>query len=233
MSTVFNAINLPINGTLDSLGPVQIVSIGQTKQSKNNKSFRSVKVSDGSGEISIMMWEPSCFLALAPGQTVFFSGQMKREEYPVGTPKLRSEGGITMATTGAAVPSPQQGATGGNATQQGGAPSAGNQRSNSPMTALIDYGLACVRYSSKQMTDRGENFGDALAASIFGSAMYGYKEGRSIAPPSPEAEAKRKAAEAEAARLAEEARLAAEAILAGGRPPADENTSDDPDEIPF
>jgi len=221
-NTIFNAQNLPINGTLDSLGPVNIDSIGETKKSKNNKSFRSVKVSDGSGSISIMMWEPSCFLALAPGQSVVFSGTMKREEYPPGTAKLRSESGITMAAGGGAVSSPQTSSTGGG-TPQGGAPSAVNQRANTPATAIIDYGLACVRYARVQMRERNEPIDDALSAAIYNSSMYAYKEGRRIAAPSAEDEAKK----AEAARKAEEARIALEEANAQAA------TDDDSGDIPY
>lgn len=223
--TVFQAISMSENGTLNDMGPM-VVTVSKTANTKKGDPMKFATLTDQSGTIACTFWSPAAAMDI-PSGLVIIEGTFKRGDYK-GSPQVTIDKMVVKKADGSAVAQPYQNPPAGGGPSPTGAASVGNRRASAAMTALIDYGLACVRYASKQMVDRGENFGDALAASVFGSAMYGYKEGRAIAPPSPEAEAKRLAAVAEKARLAEEARLAAEAVLAGQPPESEES-----DDIPY
>ncbi len=122
-TTVFQAQNLPVGGTLNAIGPVTVSMKYPPKMTAKGTMMLNAELSDGSGSIGITLWEPASKLAIADGGVYTFEGLMKREEYQ-GKPKLSSTslriagqgGNPTAASVG------QQASQGGSQAAQGAAP---------------------------------------------------------------------------------------------------------------
>lgn len=158
-NNVFQCLNLPENGSCMALGPVTITEDGGIKTTKTGKSWRPLKVKDASGEAKMNLWGDCAQQQLQVGSVVTFKGKISKNVYN-DVASITSENAV-------AVREGQQGhqnAPG----STGGAPAAS-------MKKLIDYGLQCVDYARKKGVTEGE-----LLASVFGSAMYGFKEGRPL-----------------------------------------------------
>ena len=100
--------------------------------------------------------------------------KIKAENDKKGSPRFRIYGtGISIMSNGVEV-----GTSAPQAPTHTGPPSAAQTASAcEPMTSLISYGLAAVGYARQQ----GET-SEAVLASVYGSAMFGYKEGRALRP---------------------------------------------------
>lgn len=103
MSSIFQAIQLPLGGTVMSLENCTVQAKYPAKMAKNNKPFRNIMLSDSSGSIAVSLWGPAAELGLYDGSVVTLRGTFKRAEYN-GAPQLSGENGISIEG-GAAQPS--------------------------------------------------------------------------------------------------------------------------------
>lgn len=112
MNTVFQIINLPVNGSCSGVGPVTISKLFKPGVTKNNKIKVSGKFKDGSGEIEFTLWEPaSKNCVLQEGQVYTFGGTFKRGEYN-NSPQVTSDDATIAGQGGtpASAPASQQSA---------------------------------------------------------------------------------------------------------------------------
>lgn len=82
MSNIFQALSLPTNGSVISLGPVTISARYPADTTANGKRRRNIMVKDGSGQAKMTLWGPSADLPLVDGSTVTLKGTIKKNEYP-------------------------------------------------------------------------------------------------------------------------------------------------------
>ena len=136
--------------------------------------------------------------------------KIKAENDKKGSPRFRIYGtGISIISNGVEVgASPAPTHTGPpSAAQPARATRAQTASACEPMTSLISYGLAAVGYARQQ----GET-SEAVLASVYGSAMFGYKEGRALKP---------------------EPIIAVAAAILGAVPSGMSSDAEDGDDIPF
>lgn len=96
MSTnVFQATNLPLNGSTIALGPVTISAKYPPKATSRGTMMRNIKATDNSGSIDITLFGAAATLPWVDGSTVVIKGALKRGEYN-GNPKLQGEAGLTI-----------------------------------------------------------------------------------------------------------------------------------------
>lgn len=151
-----------------SLGPFTITNLYATKQGAK-ASYRDMIIQDGTGKTKLRVWREACNLPFQEGGQFTIQADpqgrgIKADEWQ-GKSYLSGDRVKIAGSSGAPAQAPPQ-----NASQ--GAP----QTSQAPlatMRELIDYGLSCVDYAAA----RGD-YDPEVLASIYGSAMFGYKEGR-------------------------------------------------------
>lgn len=95
MSSVFQSINLPVGGSTMVLGPCTFSAKWPAKASKNNKLYRNVEASDGTGSIKITLWGDAANLPIHHGMLTSIKGSLKRGDYN-GTPQLSGEQGLSL-----------------------------------------------------------------------------------------------------------------------------------------
>ena len=92
------------------LGPCTISAKWPAKMAKNNKLYRNVEASDGTGSIKITLWGDAANLPFYDGMTASIRGSLKRGDYN-GTPQLSGEQGLSLEPAAGGQPSlPMQGA---------------------------------------------------------------------------------------------------------------------------
>lgn len=102
-----------------SLENVRVQAKYPAKQTATGKWSRNILANDSSGSIKVSLWGAAAMLQINDGDVVTIKGTLKRGEYPVGTPQLSGEQGITIEG-GSAQPSLGE-ATGPSQRQGGGA----------------------------------------------------------------------------------------------------------------
>lgn len=179
MNTIREAIDV---GTGKHLGPVKV---GKDLGIKASGKLRMIVVSDDSGEIMLKIWgNKQARTALAEGdileiKTAGDDGNIKYEENEHGKALNVNKGIITVSPQGNAPSS-----TGGKAEPKRGASNgAAKGRMSASMRKLIIYGMKAVKFAEKKAADEGITWSGELAAGVFGSAMYGFKEGRPLVAP--------------------------------------------------
>lgn len=109
MSTVFQAITLPVGGTTNTLGPAAVEAKWPAKPCKTGKMMRNITLSDSSGSIPVTLFGAPATWPIESGMNVVIKGNLKRGEYK-GTPQLAGEDGLICEINGEAVqPAPQPG----------------------------------------------------------------------------------------------------------------------------
>jgi len=98
MSTVFQALSLPIGGSVVQLDNVTVAAKYPASNGKSGtgKRQRNIQVSDASGTIKVSLWGAAADLPIMDGSVITIRGNLKRGEYPAGTPQLSGEAGITI-----------------------------------------------------------------------------------------------------------------------------------------
>lgn len=197
MNTIREAIDA---GATTHLGPVLIKrDFGMSDKTK--KPLRTLIVSDATGEVMLKLWDNSSHAKVEKGDTVTvhasgdngsiaYTRFLKKDN--TSEDQLNCNGVVlSVVSQNKAVAS----AKGRAATSVIRAAAA--REDIASMQELIDYGMKCVLYAMRKAaaTDPPIPFDGSLANSVFGSAMYGFKEGRHLskrppapAPPPPEPE---------------------------------------------
>lgn len=167
------------------LGPVYVEKVYPRSSAK---APLTLLIKDDSKKTLIKLWGNSAKLNIDEGDNIILralgdDGLISPKEDDQGKMLLNANG-VTVEVVGSGNAAAAR-YTARNRSAGTGAPSRGSSaagggagRSSASMKKLIDFGLKCVNYARKC----GETDGAVLAA-IFGSAMYGFKEGRRLVDP--------------------------------------------------
>lgn len=163
------------------LGPVYVEKIYPRS---SQRSPLTLLIKDDSKKTLIKLWGNSAKVTVNEGDNIILralgdDGLISPKEDDKGKMLLNANGvAVELVGQGNAAAARYTQRNRNSAPAQSSGSSGGSGRGSASMKKLIDYGLKCVNYARKQ----GETDGAVLAA-IFGSAMYGYKEGRRLADP--------------------------------------------------